>query len=213
MAFRVTCVAIFLLSVLPVAFGSGEAAYREAPDEHRSWYVAEYRKALEQVESAIKRTRVRKQREELELIRDALLENDPVFLPSLVSADGLPQFKTGRIGKLNSEADGIDKLTVFQVVEDGVLLVEPTYSVAGVKRDFVTGRLRRAGSYEKGDLFFLSGVDTTDITDGDRLSIDAAFIVAGTKTYTTALGGSNTVFQLESLPPGRSPFAARDRSR
>jgi len=54
-------------------------------------------------------------------------------------------------------------------------------------------------SLEKRVSVWVKGFDTTGLVDGKRLKIDnnVLFKVAGTKTYDTAIGGTNTVFVLE----------------
>jgi hypothetical protein len=48
----------------------------------------------------------------------------------------------------------------------------------------------------KGDLCWVDGISTAGITDDSLADLDGAFEVVGTKSYTTAIGGSNTVWQL-----------------
>ena len=50
-----------------------------------------------------------------------------------------------------------------------------------------------------GKALWLSGIDTNGLADGEPLGLTTTFIVSGTKTYNTAIGGSNTTFVLKPI--------------
>jgi hypothetical protein len=64
----------------------------------------------------------------------------------------------------------------------------------------------------------LSGFSATVIADGDEVTPEGLYEIAGTKTYPTALGGTNTVplvrrlpFEPKDVAPG--PMNSRKSSR
>ena len=61
--------------------------------------------------------------------------------------------------------------------------------------------------------FWVKGVLTKDIVDGETLTIPGVFEITGTRTYETVLGGSKTVFVLEpvDLTPYLRPKIQRQR--
>ncbi len=88
--------------------------------------------------------------------------------PFKMSMPVLTKYKVGEIGVTKY----IAKLS--QVVSDNDMLVE-----IGDERCWVTG------------------LDTGGYADGDRLQLPYLFLIEGNKTYTTAIGGSNTVMVLQ----------------
>jgi hypothetical protein len=105
------------------------------------------------------------------------LKNDPVFYRAIFdSSQSLRSDSWGRL--LSYDTDGTPHgVEVFQIVSK---------SKALCKRD--------------DDLFFVEGIDTSNIVDGKRYLFDEAFYVAGNATYKTALGTSKTVYVLKPLP-------------
>lgn len=181
----------------------GESAYDNAPERHRQWYVEHYRAARAQVEAELgetaqlrKRARSAAQRKEIEAAlakvrqRQAdLSRNDPPLIPRLTAG----ALSTGRVVRLDTSrqsslpVDALRRLTVFQVVGFGEVLVQPTY-------------------LEPGPLLLLRNVDTTDVVVGAEFARSGLFSVTGTDTYVTVNGATNTVFVLEPVHDERNPF-------
>lgn len=203
--------ATLVLSAAALARADGVDAYKDAPLQHRGWYVAHYEAELARVDAEAKRARGVAQKKALREARDKLAANDPVYLPFL-SRGGEETIKTGRIGRFKTDDasfGGVERVKVFQVVDEGELLGEVTYGVVSQHRVPGTRIVRPQIDFKKGPLLMFRGIDTANVTDGKAVKIDGVFRVAGTETYETALGGSNTVFVLERVQDPTNPFDRR----
>lgn len=120
-------------------------------------------------------------------------QSTPYVLPKL-----LPwRLKTGDIGLLFGSISGDgdneqNRFRVVQVVDSQNMIVE-SYG-KGHTIDEAANAIRRQ---EK--LLWITGVDTSGVTDDTYIKLDQIFEVKGTKRYETAFG-TNTVFLLSPYP-------------
>ena len=110
-----------------------------------------------------------------------LLENDPPYFRELMETDarGNSSIKRTSWGHLD-QWDPLNKrpggILVFQVVNKNRAIL-------------------KFGD----DLFFMDGVDTSDMTDDKTFIFKGLFFVSGTDTYRTVNGASNTVFVVKPI--------------
>lgn len=163
--------------------------------------------AMSVIESEAKRTRPqdRNRIRQLESLAK-LFKSTPYVLPRL-----LPwRLKTGDIGLLFGSISGDgdneqNRFRVVQVVDSQNMIVE-SYG-KGYTIDEAANAIRRQ---EK--ILWITGVDTSGVTDDTYIKLDQIFEVKGTKRYETAIG-TNTVFLLSPYPiQDASAVIAKSRS-
>jgi len=158
-------------------------------------YMTEFRaRRLKEYDALIEKTADRKTRNQLKNDRN-------VFESSGMIETLYPGgFKAGRIGPLSggwgnaNDRNAPDNLfRVSQVLDSSNLIVETPDNYTGRALD------NSALSYKR-QRFFVSGVPTKDVTDKSFVKLDQLFEVTGTKTYTTVIGGSSTIYEIKPFP-------------
>jgi hypothetical protein len=89
-----------------------------------------------------------------------------------------PQLKTGQIGD-------VPLITIFQVVDGNTAIV------------------RLPVDEDIDHLVMLNGINTSGAADGRSYTYSGPFLVTGTITYSTAIGGQRTIFSLDALPASK----------
>ena len=155
-----------------------ESQIKQAEENAQKLSKGRVRRAVKQMKAQIEAIRAH-----FEELQGGALPNRYIYSP---------KFAAGQLGRIS------EQLRVAQVVSDSEMFVVPVEMVAGTGR--TPDEARRRSYTREGERFLIKGMQTEGFTDGVDINwkiLPSVFAVVGTKTYRTAIGGTNTVFVLE----------------
>lgn len=156
-------------------------------DEFRTRRLAEYDATIEKATNSRSRSKLKNARKEFE--KTGVIE-------TLYPTD----FVTGRIGYLSGGYANAsnryapdNSFRVSQVIDPLSMIVESPDDYTGRTLDNFARNLKSVR-------FFVYGVSTKDVIDKSFVRLPQLFEVIGTKTYTTVIGGSSTIYEIRPFP-------------
>lgn len=183
-------------------------AYFEYADRQRQTKIAEVEQDIkDRLSGAAKRKNTTQQQRkqqgaEIAAVKtelESLKKNDPPFVPTIKPSS----FQVGQMGAivLDSGAEGFVMTTPGRRTTSSAGSTATQIRVSHVesKKEMTVEPFFREGKIERiGDPFLVNGVDTTNMVDGQTISLDGIFHVSRTKSFST-VGGKFTMFVLESI--------------